>query len=722
MERQGYVESQVNPESEIDKIHKLITDKLIRETVPQEKIDSGEIRPQTILYMVYWADRLKDNKTERGRIEEHLSEYIGSTVPDSIALAENLIQNEGLVEAATEYVDNLLKPARTVDLVIMKPGSLEGKTREVLCMERNYYPLGSALPGGFIKDTDEDNPLGLEPKVFAALRIAGEKILQTKDPVYGKSRDDNNEECYTVTSKNNAAVIRIYPADSGGFHYRENLNRVLRPSDPRHIVDTTGFRCEIVGTPPSGFSWRTKEDIMSPDSTTGGFAFGHHREIVAFITSQTSDERKNKLVEHELIRDIIKNPVEGYQRIRAKFEANGNSLYTEIEELYPSVNRVMDEMFSEEMNKMCAEEPLLTGLRDLIVMDLRAVTLGNRATCPYLPTILALGRSMDFFDMVSRKQRGYFEKLSPDKPISHDPREVENAYYHSFRYKYRIDEIIATGRLPEEIVIPTFEPLSATDLLKTRGVPIRFVGLSPKDIYVDEFLQTPREFYAHDWNHSYRMMVEDVAEMDKRGMTREELITESNKFISEYLEKIKILKSDTEEEREMKKLKKIILFEIVHEDARVFLKDVIGEYIQQVEGKSVPFEMPRTKKVGWGMEVVDEMDTGISTLAYVRSKLQDGFYDEVDNQLPQIVDPKYRTARWIAKAAYSMLVELGIEPTPEADLDADGHVSVEWLVKRAVYSSPDSVHETKIYDPDMIQVRKVKLNEKRYDAANMGSD
>jgi hypothetical protein len=32
------------------------------------------------------------------------------------------------------------------------------------------------------------------------------------------------------------------------------------------------------------------------------------------------------------------------------------------------------------------------------------------------------------------------------------------------------------------------------------------------------------------------------------------------------LEKIKVLKTDTEEEREMKKLKKIIVFEITHED------------------------------------------------------------------------------------------------------------------------------------------------------------
>lgn len=719
-ESYGEIFKSVNPEQEVNSVHKLVTDKLIRETVPQEKIDNGEIRPQTILYLIYWHNRLKDNNKEQARIDEHLSEYIGSTVPDSKALAENLTNNIDLSTAAESYVENLLAPAKTVDLVVMKPGSLEDEKKEVLCLERGYYPYGLALPGGFIKDTDEDNELGLEPKVFAALRIAGEKILNIKSgAVYGMVQDTSGKGCYTVQSPEGGAIVRIYPADESGYHFRENLNRVLRPSDPRHIVDTTGFRCEIEGEIPEGLTWRDKTEIMSPDAENGGFAFGHHREIVAFITSQTSDERKNHLVEHNLIREMIKNPVESYKKIREKFEANGNSLYTNIEELYPTVNRVMTELFNKEMNDMCEKNPILIGMRDLIVMDLRAVTLGNRNSCPYLPTILALGRALDFFDLISRDQKGFYQQLPTDKVISHNPKEIKGAYYHSFRYKYRIDEIIASGMLPEEIVIPTFESLSATDLLKTRGVPIRFVGISTKDIYVDEFLQSPREFYAHDWNHSYRMMKEDEAVMEKRGITRLELIAESNQFIKEYLEKIKILKTDTEEEREIKKLKKIILFEVTHEDARPFLKDIIGEYVQQVEGKSVPFEMPRSKSTGWGLEVVDEMDTGISTLAYVRSKLQDGFYDEVDNQLPQIVDPKYRTARWIAKAAYSMLVELDIPPAEGAEIDESGHVSVEWLVKRAVYTSPDSVHETKIIDPDMVQIKKIKLNEKRYDAASM---
>src|SRR3989338_6064877 len=98
----------------------------------------------------------------------------------------------------------------------------------------------------------------------------------------------------------------------------------------------------------------------------------------------------------------------------------------------------------------------------------------------------------------------------------------------------------------------------------------------------------------------------------------------------------------------MKKLKKIILFEIVHEDARPFLREVIRKYVQVKEGGAVPFEVPRIDPKTGYMDVVDTLDTGISTLSYVRNKLQHGFYDHIDPQLPQIVGPKFRTAEWIA--------------------------------------------------------------------------
>lgn len=60
------------------------------------------------------------------------------------------------------------------------------------------------------------------------------------------------------------------------------------------------------------------------------------------------------------------------------------------------------------------------------------------------------------------------------------------------------------------------------------------------------------------------------------GETLESLYARSSHFGRGYLDSIKIQKEDPKETRELKKLKKIILFEVIHEDARPFLPDVIA--------------------------------------------------------------------------------------------------------------------------------------------------
>jgi hypothetical protein len=56
-----------------------------------------------------------------------------------------------------------------------------------------------------------------------------------------------------------------------------------------------------------------------------------------------------------------------------------------------------------------------------------------------------------------------------------------------------------------------------------------------------------------------------------QGLSKGDLMDESNKFIREYFPRIAVRKTDTEEEKEIKKLKKILLFEVSHEDARPLL-------------------------------------------------------------------------------------------------------------------------------------------------------
>lgn len=438
----------------------------------------------------------------------------------------------------------------------------------------------------------------------------------------------------------------------------------------------------------------------------------HHRELVAHISAQTSVEKERSLKEKEFIRGFITDPLGAYTTLTSRFESEGNSPEVSFPELFPVADRMLKGMLTPEINALCERQPIFAGIRDKAVISLRHVSLKNRTFCPYLPTLLAITESLAFYDLVAREKRGFYAAMKKDGITEHNPAATPYASYHMYRYKYRVNQLLQM--VPQEIVIPTFESLSATDLMRVRGVPVRFVGLSEDFLYVDEFEQSPEEFFAHDANHSWRMVMEDRQAEKKYGRTKKELIAESNVFIAEYLDKIKIRKGDPEEVREIKKLKKIILFEIVHEDARPFLRDVICRAIQTKEGAAVPFEVPRIDKKTGYMDVVDTLDTGISTLSYVRNKLQHGFYDQVDAQLPQIVDPKYRTSKWIAWAAHEMLLELGAAPEPHAETDYYGNVSYQWLLERTTSAGPDNVHEAAVQD-EAVQ-EEVKLNPKRYQA------
>lgn len=706
-------------DQEIDAIHAKVSSLLEQNGIDSNCILAGDIRVETILYLTYWNHRLVNNKEEQARIQTHLSEYIGESAPDRERVVEAVLSDPDIKQSCKRYAQNLLVPIKTVDLVVIE--AHKDSDPSVLCLERNYYPHGVALPGGLIKESDEANTLGLPATVFAALRIGAEKILKVGEKArYSSESDDLGRKRYIVKGESEEPALIIHAEDGGGYRYRENIRNVLRPSDPRHIVDTTGFRCEIVGS-VHGLEFRKKSEIMSPSLRAGGFAFEHHREIVSYITAQTSVEKERDLKERDFVRGLIDNPRTAHAKLQARFQDNKFPLHASFPELFPVVDKLLSLCFTKEINEACERTPLLAGIRDKAIISLRQVCLKNRTFCPYLPTMQAIAQGIAFLDVVARDERNFYDNMPKDKIVEHNPKSTPDASYHMYRYKYRLDDL--TSRIPDEIVIPTFEPLSAIDLMRVRGVPIRFVGLSPKFLYVDEFEQSPEEFYMHDVNHSWRMMKEDIAYMKAHNLSKDEYIQRSCDFMESYLDKLKILETDTQEVAELKKLKTMILFEIVHEDARPILQDVICEYIQIKEGGDVPFEVPRIDPYTGYMDVVDTIDTGISTLAYVRSKLQHGFYDHIDAQEAHIVSPKYRSAEWIAKAAYDMLVELNAKPSKDAEIDESGHVSYEWLLKRTCSVGPDNIHKPEEVDPAVATFGDGAraLNQKRYQAGDATS-
>lgn len=266
---------------------------------------------------------------------------------------------------------------------------------------------------------------------------------------------------------------------------------------------------------------------------------------------------------HEWIRGTVKDPVSVYTDLHLRFNENGNDRNTSVPELFPVVEYVRNTIASPLYDEKCRQNPTLALMRTQLIHKLHHVTIQNAVMCPYESTLRVIFEAVGFFDVVNRSSKDF-------------------STHFQKKYWYRFEELMA--RIPDVILIPAFDNISATDLMKIRGTPMYFIGISPDPVYVDEFWQSPLEFLIHDLNHAWKMMDADRRYMEMHpGLTREAFMENSSKFIQEYFPSIAIQKTDMEEKREMNKLKKILLFEVGHEDARPLLADIIAEALLEAE-------------------------------------------------------------------------------------------------------------------------------------------
>lgn len=698
---------------------------LIQHGLHQKEIETEKIRIPSLLYMFYWFDRLKNNLDEQTKIKQSLIQYLNRSTENGLDIEQliNSVDYGDLIKLSQEYIQQEIIPVQTVDLVIEKNSELENsQKKEVLLFERKKFPFGLSLPGGLVDEADETNELGIDQKTFAALRVAAEKVLylNKQEQHYKIHQKENGEVYYSVENDLGTKKIIIHPHHVYGYAIHENLKSVIRPSDARHVVDTVGFKCEIIDdeSKDKEYFWESKENLLNHNlqHPNQHFAFNHHKEIILHTLAKTSVEEEMNFNETKFIKSIIEHPLESYQGFRQRFSENNFNPYTSFPELFPTVNKIMTELFSDEINAMCEENEILIGFRDKVVNSLRHVSLKNRVFCPYLPTVQAIFDSISFFDVVARQKKEFYRDLSTSEIIEHNPKEKANASYHMYKYEYRLHELLS--KIPDEIIIPTFSATSATDLMKVRGVPIRFVGLSTDFIYVDEFEQSPEEFLMHDGNHSYRMMVEDEKYMAENNITREEFIIKHSGFIHEYLPSIKISAQDSEEDKELKKIKKIILFEVSHEDAKPLMPELVLSALVRKEGGETKFELPIIDEKTHYLDIVDVLDTEISTLSYVRNKLQCGFYDKVDSQNTQIVNPKYRKSDFIAQAALEMVYELSMKLNKKVDVD------YEYLLRRVCSVGPNNIYDAAQDDENLKKYGDGAsyLNPKRYQSNQVSTE
>lgn len=426
-------------------------------------------------------------------------------------------------------------------------------------------------------------------------------------------------------------------------------------------------------------------------------------------------------VHEAFIQNLIDSPLETYSRLSHEFKSK-NYLMGEFEELYPVIEQLFVEMNSFRVYSICNADLGIALMRKLVIQDLRHISIPGIAVMPLGETIRAIARAIEFFDVCVRFELAQGQDLDLSKFFSEEenPKERTFAYYHRYRYLHYFHSLL--DKIPDLFLIPTTVPFTGRGLMRFRCVPVFILGKSIELVYVDEFYQTPVEYLIHDLRHASRQYEANLAYFRTHNIItveeKFEFYSQSYRFSKLILDDIEHVATDTPHQKAMKDLKAIIFFEIVHEDAEPFMADVVSLSLQRKEGFESQFQMPVLDSDTGLMNIQYTKEIGISTLAYVRHKLQNGFYDKIGMINTEIVPEEYRTTRWIAQAAYEILVDIQAVAERNVPTDDQGHVHFDYLLERAVAFGPEIVHQSTIIDPDIAERKEVNI--KQYFAHKKG--
>jgi hypothetical protein len=336
------------------------------------------------------------------------------------------------------------------------------------------------------------------------------------------------------------------------------------------------------------------------------------------------------------MKGVIDNPLEFYQDFKARLVAQGNT--AKFPEFADLMRHLELHLIKESVGEQASGNKHLAVLRKTALEELKAT---QEAGFPYRQTLDAVENTLGFLDV--------FERGRPNS-------EARPVLYHGHRYQYYTHYLKDTT--PEHVTFPTFYGLGATDLLKTRGVPIGFVGVPAEISWVDGYTQTPLEFWFHDVNHVRRMWQFSSELAEKMGISIDEAASRSDRYIKEkVMPLIKINKGDSEEVKNEKRMMKLIFFEILHEDALPADPDVIKGSLMRAANTITPFE----QLVNNETKVEYIMEPGATTLAYVYRKAAGNFYDMPGMRMENIVGAKFRTQDFIAHCAKKLAAGLGLE-------------------------------------------------------------
>lgn len=353
-----------------------------------------------------------------------------------------------------------------------------------------------------------------------------------------------------------------------------------------------------------------------------------------------------KINEHfEYIKKIINNPFEEYDKLKSRIDLYGPDVS------FPEFEGVIIQLIKDLVQCNTDNNLLLIISKEQHLIKLISLLFSNRIFLPYRQTIITISDTLFFFDLI---QRSTVENIN------------KNPYFHTRRYYYYQNMLLSSNC----ILFPSIYGIGCTDLIKTRCVPIFFIGVSTKQLFVDEYINTSVEFYFHDIQHARRMLyyneyyydtvykykMYNVSRSSYDKLNIRDMYKESSEFTKHVIIPLLINENQyhdkmTEEQNAIKKFNKMILFEIVHEAAFFMAKDVIINKLLEKECNT-----PVESIVSEGYpNVINTMYADPPLLSNVMYKLQSSFYDTEDDRLDYIVPVKYRISKYAVISAQTII-------------------------------------------------------------------
>jgi hypothetical protein len=311
----------------------------------------------------------------------------------------------------------------------------------------------------------------------------------------------------------------------------------------------------------------------------------------------------------------------------------------------------------------------------------------NQNIYPYAYCIRVLVQAMNTIDSINI----YFRSL---KLGNEEWKSPYSSVYFKERYHFYLDYLLDNA--PNVFILPLLQSIGASGLLWNRCSRIQLCGVVFDEIFVDEDIQSPSNFFWHDINHARRIYQNNLWYANKKKISMDDL-HEKMKTTVKKLMPIRNWLNETNKNYES--MIKILLFEVVHEDALPFVEDQIEEDLLFKSGKCYPYERTfnNDKSSRFNLRFYEQ---GASTLRTIYNKVRHEFFEQQEsNEI--IVKSELRYIKPMIESTYLLLKKVNTK-SYEVN-EEDTKEMLLGLIRDKKFSTHDSKQLSNLNDdPDDI--------------------